>query len=395
MPLVFVFLVIGLFRRRTSFTQSTALLFLFSMLALIGISFTVLYGFLFGDGPLAFLRPSELISTVPRVNPVATQEMQTATDRLGRWYPVVDKLRYSLWFIIGYWMLIVSSISVPLVLISRKILSRLLPLLLLLSPLLFLAYALHERRATIIVPPIPFLGPNTIIPKGSLLDVRYTLTSIGFFIASPVLFASSVTESLRSRGWINLSRLIFTLLLSLILGSSLPHVVRLTQADYAWVTSDLAYAGRPGEGVYAPGEYLREHYDFGFILASHQNNDRTFLTALIPLGRFVQEANYRYYQQAAREPWLFARWVIVSKDSRGAINPLIYHAASTSEFAKYYTLEFESDKTKIYKLNEPFLRKVARELGIRPLELPSLNPESKRWEPMDFYQNLRLMQQGD
>lgn len=254
---------------------------------------------------------------------------------------------------------------------------------------------MHEGRATIKVPAIPFIGPDTVIPQGSLLDVRYTLTSIGFILATPVILASTITEAFRKRGWINLSRLLFIVLFTLIVGSSLPHVVNLARADFNWVRSDLAYAGTPGEGVYVPGEYLKDHYDFGFILTTHQNNDRTFITAHIPLNRYVHEANYRYFQQVTKEPWLFARWVIVSRDGGGAINPSILHTISMPEFLMYYTLEFDTQRTKIYKINEAFLRKEANALGIPPLELPSLNAEMKRWDPVDIYQNLRLMQQGN
>lgn len=380
-PLITSFVIVGLIRHRTPLPQSLALLLLFLMLAAIGVALTMLYGFVYGTGFLAFLRPSELIISVE------SAPRQFKSIGIGN---LLVLLQHAMWYVVGKPFLALSLLCAPLAFVGRRWVSKIPILLILLSPLIFLGFAILQNRASITVPELPsiYAAPGSG-PAGHLLDVRYTLTGITFLIAVPALVASGVTGALRRRGLRKASKIVSSVIIAVLLFVIASNAVRLMTADFSWVTKDRAFAGNPGSGVFLPGEYLREYYDFGYILAAHENNDRTFLTADIPLRRYVHESNYRYYEQVASEPWLFARWVLVSIDGDGRINPFIQRASRLPEFSYYYSLVLDTNRTKVYKLNELALRKSAASLGIPWTVLPSLNRELETWDPMTFYGDIR------
>lgn len=383
LPIVVAFMLARLAYTRASLSQSAALLLLFSMLASIGVALTMLYGFVYSIGVLSFLTPSQLI-TVVQAND-ATKVRNGFADVLS----VVTIIRHAFWYIVGKPFFAVAFAFVPFAFLGRSWKSRLPLLILLASPVVFIGFAIFQNKASIVVPELPrFRAPPGSSPAGYLIDVRYVLTGIGLLFAAPCLVASTVVGALRRRGLKKVAVGFSALFLIALLSTSIPHSALLMSQDFSWVRNDKAFSGIPGAGVYLPGEYLREHYDFGFILASHQNNDRTFITAEIPLDKYVQEANYRYFEQATREPWLFARWVLVSVDGGGKMNPFILRAENLPDFSHYYSLVYQTDRTRVYKLNETVLRNSAKALGVPWTLLPSLNRELTTWDPSTIYREL-------
>lgn len=135
---------------------------------------------------------------------------------------------------------------------------------------------------------------------------------------------------------------------------------------------------------------LSDVYDYGNVLISHGNNETYLYRSYVPLERIVYESNFRYYEQASKEPWLFVRWVVLN-DGRGARDQLsqtFFSRVRKDIFLQYYELVSDRQGKKVYRLRDKVVRSVAEDLGYDPELIPSINP-SADWVPVEFYKKFR------
>lgn len=206
------------------------------------------------------------------------------------------------------------------------------------------------------------------------MDLRYLLSG---FIALLLMLGLGVG---RLASWKRIGTFAALLVSLTVLVLSGLQYAGVTRSKYDVIRNQFQFYG--GGVVKEWRIFEDEIYDYGNILTMVQNNHPALNNSNLPLSRFINEYNYRYFEQALNEPWLFARWVVI----RGHF-PLSQRAAE-KDFQYYYELVRESNGTQYYRLNDIRLRGVAKSLGIRPMSIPSLNPYAE-WDPATVYSTMR------
>ncbi len=154
--------------------------------------------------------------------------------------------------------------------------------------------------------------------------------------------------------------------------------------------------GVPSNEQIEAARYLNKAYDYGKILLTRVDNDPILVEAGIPLKNYVSEGNYRFHDQVVKQPWFFARWIIIynQDDPQGdkwakQKEPLSVKYSDSKIFHKYYKLIFENDKKRIYKINDDAVKKLAEEEGYNSLQIPSINPQLTQWDPQTIYSKIQ------
>ncbi len=384
LPLLFIIIVSRSIQCKSNASETVALLFLFFSLATCGVAATALYGFSFHGNAFAFLSPESYLMEITNLDTSVATGGYLFSDFLVL---VTQIVMNAMWYVIGkplFWIVGLSLVGLPFV---RRKFETYATLAILLIPLIFVVYAMLQRRTIIMIPTLPDLRWPLSGPSGILIDVRYVLTAMGFYILVPILCADAVTRGLRWIRWKAIAVIVSVITTLVLIAASALHLRTMLVSDFAWIRQDMAFAH---EDTYVTSNYLRKQYDFGYVLTAQTIYDhRTFIASDIPLDHFIQDANYLFFDQAVREPWLFARWVLISQRPNGRLHPALFALEKNPVFLQYYELALTNTLFRVYRLKEHVVRQMARQLGISPLALPSLNPETTKWNPATIYEQLQ------
>ncbi len=390
LPLIIMIAIGHMLRRRQPLNEMVALLLLFLWLSSIGVGLTVLYGFAYHGNALAFLQPTSYL--VEFTNFTAALE---SYDQIPYWVYArrsIVIIIHALWYVLGQPLSWIVAFALSGLLFVRRKFDTYSILALLLSPLMFIVYGMLHHRVAIAVPELPRAQSLFSDPSNELLDVRYVMTAIGFYVAVVALFGDAVARGLAAFRWRFVEWIVNAALASGLIALVIARLSMMIVSDFHLIRIDGAFAARSN---YVVSEYLREEYDFGNILVSQTGIDhRTFIAAGIPLTRFVQDANYKYFDQAAREPWLFTRWVSITVNPGGRAQPALVDLQRNPAFHYYFDVVLQGEGYTLYRLNEQVLRATARRLNIDPLKLPSLNPYLGSWDPATVYQTFARSRSG-
>jgi hypothetical protein len=138
-------------------------------------------------------------------------------------------------------------------------------------------------------------------------------------------------------------------------------------------------------------ESLRREYDYGKILITRALFDITMVRSGIDLKEFIQEANFRYYDEAVNRPWLFARWVImINRANSGYLGVQLANEKISArwennpEFLAHYELVSKNDGGMLYRVREEAVRDYARRHELAAEDIPSLSTEEEKMK-FDFF----------
>ncbi|MDD5055109.1 MAG: glycosyl hydrolase family 8 [Candidatus Peribacteraceae bacterium] len=377
-PITTMIIGVRMYLRRADYHQTEALLVLFGTLAVIGVGVIMIYSSVYGQSPVAFAGGSWLRDPSPAL-------------RASR-YSILNTLRDSVnasSYMLSLPVVIASVVSAPvLCLLRRCTIERSGALLVLLSPLLFVLLALFMGFVTITVP-----------PDGAFNNDRYGLTWIGFAIVSPLLLFHELRNRLKtSKPFVTVIQPGFKHLLVVIFTFMSVRLFSVAFAENFSVIRDNVNSPLPEQVEVA--SYLRTQYGGGRILAARVDNDPILAAAGIPLNQYLYEGNFRYFEQAVREPWFFAQWVLMhnpegSTDGWVEQNEPVYRVLGTStEFLRYYDPVLRNGKRSLFRLNENHLLQLAKDRSYNLARIPSLNPDAPLWSPSTVYAGMERPRVG-
>jgi hypothetical protein len=376
-PLVGLIVLIELLKKKKGYSEIEAVMLLFSILAIIGVSGIMIYSWVFSGNPFTFMGGSWL-----RNPPEATFLTK---------HSVLESLKYMLhasFYMISKPLVYFSLISFGLFsMLSSKRFHSIAVLAILFSPFVFIATTLFSGTGSIAVADLP--------PYNFFSNERYSLTWIGFVILTPVLLLSAITYYFSRTGkfWAHdVGQIIRNTLALCLIGMGLLQLYKVSYADQFIVIRENINAPLPSQTQVA--EYLKNNYDYGKILITRADNDPILAGADVPLKNYIYEANYVYFDQTRDEPWLFARYVVMHnpKDNDAwsqANEGIMAKWGNDKQFAQYYTLVLENPLRKVYKINEKKVRALAIAQHLDPAQIPSLNEDIGWWNPSDIYAKIQ------
>lgn len=375
LPITGSIVLTELLRQRKSYAEMEAIVLLFGLLAVIGVTFILIYSTVYGGSPLTFSGGDWI------------RDPQ-ASLRLAK-YSVFRSVLYNVFaafYMIGKPLFFASVLSAPaLFFVQKRRFLVFAVLITLLAPLLFVLMATFMGSITINLPDLP--------PYKFFNNDRYGLTWIGFAILSPILLLEGLKESVeknRSLYTIVFLGMIATFSALVSTGAYALYDTTITK-QYSVIRDDV---NSPLPEQKQVAEFLHAHYDGGKILSARVDNDPIFAEAGIAYDNYIYEGNFLYFNQALREPWLFARWVIMHNPDKSGDDwarqsePVYKQWGNSDEFKHYYTLAYENKYRQVYKLNESVIRAVANDQGFVIAAVPSLSNRAT-WNPSTVYAEMR------
>ncbi len=371
-PAVCLFVIGFLWLRKKSYQEIAATVLLFGLVSSMSLAIYAINGMVFKNGnPLAFTG----------FNPFedgATRVVRAALT----WPDVLRIFLYSSSYQFGEGLLVSAGFAllIQAILFVRHP-QRIGVLLLPLASMAFIAFSLYLRKIEIAVPEIGSLDGRT-----PFVDIRYFLPA---FLPALLAIGLVVGDLLRSN-W--LARCVGVLLALVVLAASGQFYVKTMNDSFYVIRNEIQFADD------YDAKFMRafeDHfYDYGKILLATTNNQRFIASSRLPLSRFIQENNYRFFAQAMGEPWIFARWIVIRTTDATAQANALRALTKNPAFQKYYDSAIVTEYREIYKLDDRQLRQAAEKLGINPLTIPSLNPNITTWDPATIYQTMKLSASG-
>ncbi len=374
-PITLGIVITNLITQRKRYYQIEALLIIFSILAMAGFILILCYGYVFGGNPFSFVN----------------SQWSAFNQQRDYFLPTEKNLTVSLKYFLhaSYHMLtkpfvFISFFCLPLLLLLKRRLELPAALLLLFSPFIFDYLALFRGNAIIYVSELP--------PYNVFFNERYGLYWIGFCILVPslllgaILNITSKTKLLKIFG-------IFTVILSfsVLLIYSMLKLYEVAFVDNFSVIKKSAQ-GYPSKEQIELAVQLRDHYDYGKILMTRALHDFVAVDSKIDLDNYIQESNYKFYNQALERPQLFARWVVMfnpdptRQDKWATKNEKVSVKWGRSKpFLNFYTLIIENKRERLYKIKDDVVIKYAIDRGYDPKKIPSINSDIRRWNPDEIY----------
>ncbi|HEX5430274.1 MAG TPA: glycosyltransferase family 39 protein [Patescibacteria group bacterium] len=376
-PLVSLIIFIQLTRKRKNYSEKEAVLLLFLIPACLGLVAIFIYSWVFGGSPLAFTGGSW----------IKNSGNATAFTK-GNVLMSVKYLVYSSFYMLSKPLVWVSvgSLVVFAVLSGKKFRSMAI-LTVLASPFVFVLMTLVTGTGSVLVANLP--------PYNFFSNERYSLTWIGFTILVPVLLISAVAyyfsrSNRRWMGWIaNSVRVVLAVAL---LGLGVYQSYQVVVAQKFSVIKDDINSPLPGQ-VEAM-QYLANNYDYGKILLTKADNDPILSQAHVPLSNYIYEGNYKYFDQADTEPWLFARYIVMhNPDDNDAWSEqndeIMVKWGKNPELTQYYDLVMQNPIRRIYKIDDAKVMDMAAAHGLDASQIPSINPQISWWDPSDIYAKIQ------
>ncbi|MFA6039009.1 MAG: glycosyl hydrolase family 8 [Candidatus Peribacteraceae bacterium] len=374
LPVTGAVILFTLLRERAPYARLEAVSLIFGIVAVLGFLFIAVYGWIFGGSPLAFMGGSWLRDPSFNVRPAHLN--------------LIASLRYTLhaaYHMGGQFFVLLSLVSFLWgTALSLRYREALAPLLVLLSPLLFVVITQFTGSTIINVPELP--------PYGFFNNDRYGLTVIGFVVLAPLLLLHTLRYGKDNRFSSLLTgvRSVALIALFALSGAQFQRVVFAERFDT--IRRDI---NSPSREQRETARFLREHYRGGNILMSRSDNDPIITETGIPLDRYIYEGNYLYFEQALREPWNFAQWIVMHNPASAADpwaeqNEQVYQSwGADGALPAFFEPAFENNGRKVYRLNEEAFRAFVQESGFNAQAIPSLDGEND-WDPRTIYTAMRM-----
>lgn len=379
-PLVGAILLINLIRKKRSYSEMEATSIIYAMIASLGILLILSYGWIFGGNPLAFANSQWSAFSQQRDYFLPTEHNVSVS---------LQYLLHSAYYMIGKWQIFVAIVSLILACLLAPMFELFVTVMLLVSPFLFDWLALFQGNIIIYVADLP--------PYNVFFNERYGLYSACLVAFAPIALIGVCKAKFHNK----------------IISTFFKFVAPLSFASLAFLQGTFLYAtawtnrfniiaisaqGYPSEDQKIVARALDERYDGGKILITRALHDFVTVNAGISLKNYIQEANFRFYDQAIEKPWLFARWVImydISENNDASLDwartneKVSAKWGGSEEFLKYYVPVANNKSEVLFKINEDVVRKEVISLGMDPIRVPSLNIEIGSWDPENIYNQMR------
>lgn len=382
--LVALFHLRGVGKRRE---EIEAILILFGTVAMLGVFYTLAYGWTFAGDPLAFMNS---------IWSAGAQQQDYVLPTASNIFKSFQYLFFASIYMIGLYQVLFAIAGFTIaIFVARKIKENRRILLaigtILASPFIFDILALIQGSAVLYVPDLS--------PYGSFFNERYGLYWIGFVVFAPLAMAIALTgidvKNRLQEDFLSIGKFIGSTALVIVMLSNLAFLYRVAFVDQFSIVRESAEGFLAGDqrGL---ASALSSEYDNGNIFITRALQNFVTVDAGIELKNYIHESNYPYYDQTLERPWLFAKWVVmynpgIQVASWRKNNELISAKWGDShEFAQAYELIYENDSERLYRLRSDVIYIAAREQGIDTRTIPSLNPEIAKWDPDTVYDQMQV-----
>lgn len=387
-PLVMVIILLVLIKEKKTFHEIEAALILFAIPTIAGLIFILTYSWVYGGNLLTFSGGGWWIRSPLEETAIAKHNLILSFQSL------LAASNYMFTKILV--VIAIISFAIGVLFSSRRLILSVISLILF-SPFLFDLLSLFNG-VPLLIPefPLPYkIFVNKILLPEAYLNERYGLYWIGFVVIIPIVLIGTLLQKTKSKLLNILTVIIISLFIACLISLSLYN---LYNVSFVGKFKTIRYnLGVPSNEQIEAARYLNKIYDYGKILLTRVDNDPILVAAKIPLINYISEGNYGFYDQAVKQPWFFARWVIIynQNDPQGdkwvkKKESLSVMYSDSEIFHKYYKLVFKNDKKIIYKINEDAIRKLAKEEKYNLLQIPSINPHLVLWDPETIYQEMNV-----
>ena len=385
-PLVIPLFFFSSLLRGAKVKQAASLTILCLCLAMIGIAWVLLYGSYYGGDPFSFLAVGRRTGVEESANVTTSiifNQIKRSSTNIDR---VVTSWRLSTTaaqHMIGSKVWIVGVfLSIYALLFSRNT-TRTLGLLLASMPFFAILGLLILKRANLAVPEV-FVESNY---RGSAYsNVRYLLPAI----VLPVI-GSAVALNQFGKGL--LSRIMRVCAITLLLSITCWNLFDVVYVNkFRVIRRDISNVSTTWQ-LDSFGAIFDKYYDYGFVLMVRHFSEAGIARSKIPLNAFITEGSYLYIKQATKEPWLFARMVVVGTQSRIIQANSLRKRAESEVFQTYYNEVYRDNAKTIYKLDDGAVQRAATSLGLSRKDIPSLNLNMRKWNPKQFYTDISASKQ--
>jgi LysM repeat protein len=371
-PIVTFFIIAKLLLQRKSYSHIEAVVILFLFVGVLGAVGILSYGWVFGNNPLAFMNSDWS---------AASQQADYLLPTKGNIAGSFDYLIHAAYYILGRPQVLATAGAVIILFLLLPSFDLAAAGIVLISPLLFDAFALTRGNILLYVWELP--------PFNWFYNMRYGLYWVGFSSFIPAVLGGAL---IRKIGQIRVKKILTGFFSAGFAAIALLFLFRVSfQEKFA-----VVYAERyPWEGLEMDlTKELERNYDSGQILITRAQNDFVTVNAGIPLKNFIQESNYKYYDQALARPWLFARWVIMYNPQGTDLIPywakrnekVSVEWGDSKAFRDYYKLVYQNQLERLYVINEEAVRKYGEERNFATDQIPSINPGViGKWDPDTVY----------
>ena len=379
LPLTFPIVLLRLIVKRTRYEKLESTLILYGLIAVTGFFSILLYGYVYGNNPFAFLK-----SDWASANIVGSLFHPTKHNLLL----TLKYFYHSLSYMLSPFIVLAPLLLLPVALLNRHKFALVASMMVLISPFVFDFTAVFNGNAVIYTPNLP--------PYERVLNARYGMYNIGFFIVLLFVILGLIFKTTNNRNTIiKFFGLLVVVILTLsTIFSSASFTYNTALKDKFNLVTMEAY-DYPSKEQKQVAQVLNSNYDYGKILITRGLNDFVVIDSGIPLKNFIIESNYKYYNQAVERPWLFARWIVTFNPEVGKDNNWTYRTEQISKkwsnselFNKNYTLVYENRRQQLYKINEENLKYYANDRGWDYEKIPSVN-NIQKWNPDSIYDDLK------
>lgn len=377
-PLVGILVLTRSVIQRKRYGEIEAISIVYGIIASLGVAFIMLYGWAFGQNPLAFISSDWSAFAQQKDYFLPTE------------HNVLVSFQYMLhtsYYMLNKYMVLMGIGSFVLLLALLRNFRLVATGLILVTPFIFDFLAAFRGDAIIYVPEFP--------PFGVFFNERYGLYWIGFNIFAIIAFINYLLTKItlvRENKKLRWSIYFLTLLPLAILNL---HFLYETSYLQRFTTVKKSSQDYPTEYQIRVSNQLAKNYDYGKILITRALHDFVVVNAGVDLKNYIHESNYKYYDQALERPWLFARFVIMySSEHNGAGNwsksneKISVRWGKSELFEQYYVLIEKNEREVLYKVNEEAVKKYAESKTLDISQIPSLNASITWWDADTIYRNI-------
>lgn len=381
-PLVGLIVLMHLIKQKILYKKIEAMIILFSFIAILGFLFILVYGWIFGDNPFAFMGGDWS---------AVKQQEDFLLPAKYNFFTSLQYLLYASYYIIGKWQIFIALLSFIILLIIYRKFKFIAVVLILISPFVFDCLALYRGNIVIYLPELP--------PVNAFFNERYGIFGVGF-----VVFNSLVLAGILNKKYLYLIKKIKLVNLFIgFIGLVFLLVLLFLNISFLYKTSYLekfiiiktTFSGFPPDNQIDLGKQLEIKYDYGKIATTRTFTDFVAINAGIPLKNYIIESNYKFYDQTIKRPWLFARWVIMDNvESKTLSNwektneKISVKWGKSQTFLKYFNLVLGNNDKLLYKINEEAVKQYAIDKKLNLSEIPSLNSNITWWNPETIYEKM-------
>lgn len=367
LPVVGLLTLFTLVLRRESYAKIEALALIFGIPAAAGVTYLIIYSWIFVGHPLGFAGVGGdtqwVVSTLTPDGFIAPPA----------WKALLHASFYMLSQSIVYMGLVCGILTLV---ISRKRFELFAVLAILILPLVAVGLNMLRWENSVVVPEFS--------PWNDFHNVRYALTWIGFIAVAIATFMATTFSFNRS----HLYRGVVLIVTCIIITSSAFFSCRVIFVEkYAVIQADRSASERTGNSEIV--HYLKFNAQKGgFILSTRFNNDVYFLDSGLPLSSFVYEGNYGYFDTVLESPWLYAEWVVMTRpgsiSQQQFFDPVTERWANAEAFHRYYRLVASDEETNLYELDKESIISNRVDYGQELINTPVISEDRTIWTPEEF-----------